>query len=121
MSRAISARTRLSDALTGSGVRVTFGGRFAAPCVLIEPAEPWIARERASSNVQVRWNVTAIAGRSDTAGAYDVLGELIDTIDRAILSIRGVSLPSWGAPHNVDLGNVSHAASTATVLMFSEV
>ena len=120
MSRLLDARARLADALTGSGVSVAFGGRFAAPCVLIEPGEPWISRERASRPLESRWKCTAIAGRSDTLAAYDELGAMIDEIDRALLSIRGVSLPSWGAPHDVTLGNVSHPASTAFVLIFTE-
>ena len=120
-SRVMRARARLADALEGSGVRTALGGRFAAPCVLIEPGEPWVSRERASSSLEVHWKLTAIAGRTDTGAAYDALGALIDEVDRALLSLRGVSLPSWGAPHNVDLGNVSHAASTGVVLMYSEV
>ena len=120
MSRLLDARARLADALTGSGVAVAFGGRFAAPCVLIEPADPWVSRERASRPMESRWRVTAIAGSSDTLGAYDELGDMVDAIDRALLSIRGVSLPSWGAPHNVKLGNVEHPTSAATVLIYTD-
>jgi hypothetical protein len=120
VSRLLNARARLADALTGSGVSVTFGGRFAAPAVLVEPGEPWVSRERSSRPLESRWKVTAIAGRSDTAGAYDELGDMIDAIDHALLSIRGVSLPSWGAPHDVTLGNVAHPASTASVLIYTE-
>jgi hypothetical protein len=120
VSRLLDARARLADALTGSGVAVAFGGRFAAPCVLIEPGEPWISRERASRPMESRWRITAIAGRSDTTGAYDELGAMIDHIDRALLSIRGVSLPSWSAPRDLNLGNVEHPASTASVLIYTD-
>ena len=45
---------------------------------------------------------------------------LIDAIDAALLTLDGVSLPTWGAPHDVTLGNVAHPTSTGTVLMYSE-
>jgi len=120
MSRLADARERLATALDGSGVRTAVGGRFAAPCVLIEPAEPWIDRATPSRVLLVRWQLTAIARRTDTAAAYDELAQLIDATDLALLSLRGVSLPSWGAPHDVTLGNVAHPASVGVVLMQSE-
>lgn len=121
MSRLSDARQRLADALDGSGIRTTFGGRFAAPVVLIEPAEPWVERATASARIVTRWKLTAIAAATDTAAAYDGLADLIDGADVALLSLRGVSLPSWGAPHDLSLGNVAHPAATGTVLMHSEV
>lgn len=121
VSRLIDARTRIADALDGSGVRVAFGGRFAAPCALLEPAEPWVDRATPSRNLRTRWRITAIAGRSDTAGAYDELADMVDGIDAALLSLRGASLPTWGAPHDVTLGNVAHPASVGTIELHSEV
>lgn len=120
MSRLTDARVRLDDALTGSGIRTALGGRFAAPCLLIEPAEPWIDRATVSPRVIVRWKLTAIARPADTEAAYDELAELIDQTDAALLSLRGVSLPPWGAPHDVTLGNVAHPAAAGIVLMHSE-
>jgi hypothetical protein len=120
MSRLGATREALAAALEGSGVRTATGGRFAAPCILIEPGEPWIDRESPSNRLRVRWRLTAIAGRSDTAAAYDGLADLIDLVDTALLSLRGVSLPSWGAPHDQQLGNVAHPVSVGTVLMHSE-
>jgi hypothetical protein len=121
VSRLTATRERLVDALEGSGIRTAVGGRFAAPAILVEPAEPWIDRDTPSTRLQARWKLTAIAGRSDTAAAYDQLALLIDQVDTALLSLRGVSLPTWGAPHDLTLGNVAHPASVATVLMHSEV
>ena len=93
MSRLSDARTRLADALEGSGIRTATGGRFAAPAVLIEPAEPWVERATPSVRLQVRWKVTAIARASDTGAAYDELAALVDSVDAALLSLRVVSLP----------------------------
>jgi len=121
MSRLKDARDRLADALTGSGIRTAFGGRFAAPCILLEPAEPWIDRATVSPRVIVRWKLTAIARPADTEAAYDELADMIDATDAALLSLRGVSLPPWGAPHDLTLGNVAHPAATGVVLMHSEV
>jgi hypothetical protein len=121
VSRLIDARERIADALVGSGVRVAYGGRYAAPCVLLEPAEPWIDRATPSRNLRTRWRATAIGGRSDTEGAYDELGEMVDLIDAALLSLRGASLPSWGAPHDVTLGNVAHPSAVGVIELHSEV
>ena len=120
MSRLTDARSQLAAALTAAGIRSTFSGRLAAPCVLIEPAEPWLSREALGRGLESRWRCTAIAGRTDTQSAYDELAAMIDAIDGALLTLRGVSLPTWGAPHDVTLGNVAHPATTATVLMRSE-
>ena len=121
MSRLTDERARLAAALGAAGVRTTYGGRLSAPCVLVEPAEPWISREAlARGAIESRWRCTAIAARSDTQAAYDELAAMIDTIDGALLTLRGVSLPTWGAPHDVTLGNTAHPATIATVLMRSE-
>jgi hypothetical protein len=117
VSRLAASRDQLTDALEGSGIRTATGGRYAAPCVLVEPGEPWIDRDSPSPRVLVRWKLTAIAARTDTAAAYDELAELVDKIDAALLSLRGVSLPSWSAPRDITLGNVSHPASVAFVLI----
>jgi len=120
MSRLSDARERLADALEGSGLRTATGGRFAAPAVLIEPAEPWIERTRASRALESRWKLSAIALAGDSGAAYDELAELVDKIDAALLSLRGVSLPTWGAPHDVTLGNVAHPASVGIVAIYTE-
>jgi hypothetical protein len=120
MSRLSETRDRLTDALDGSGIRTAIGGRFAAPAVLIEPAEPWIDRAMPSDRLLARWKLTAIAASTDTGAAYDELAQLIDAVDLALLSLRGVSLPPWGAPHDLTLGNVAHPSSVGIVLMHSE-
>lgn len=120
MSRLSDARDVLADALTGSGIRIAYGGRFAAPCLLLEPADPWIDRATVSPRVITRWKVTAIANAADTEAAYDGLGDLIDATDKALLSLRGVSLPPWGAPHDLTLGNVAHPAAVGIVLIHSK-
>ena len=120
MSRLTDTRNRLATALAAAGLRTATGGRFAAPVVLLEPAEPWIDRDTTSHRVQVRWQLSAIARAGDSGAAYDELAALIDAIDAALLTLDGVSLPTWGAPHDVTLGNVAHPTSTGTVLMYSE-
>lgn len=120
MSRLSDTRDRLADALAGSGIQTATGGRFAAPAVLIEPAEPWIERTRLASRLEARWRLSAIARAGDSGAAYDELATLIDQVDAALLSLRGVSLPSWGAPHDVTLGNVAHPTSVAIVILYSE-
>jgi len=120
MSRLAAAREQLADVLEGSGIRTATGGRFAAPVVLIEPGEPWIDRDSPSNRLQVRWKLTAIAGANDSGAAYDELAQLVDDLDAALLSLRGASLPSWGAPRDITLGNVAHPASVGLVLMHTE-
>jgi hypothetical protein len=120
MSRAIDARKRIADALEAADVRVAIGGQFAAPAVLLEPGDPWIARERMGRKLEVHYKLTAIAARSDTGAAYDELGQLADDIDRALRTLPGVQLPTWGAPHDLTLGNVARPACTADVAIYSE-
>jgi hypothetical protein len=113
-------RNRLATALAAAGLRTATGGRFAAPVVLLEPAEPWIDRDTVSHRVLVRWQLSAIARAGDSGAAYDELAALIDSVDVALLTLAGVSLPTWGAPHDVTLGNVAHPTSTGIVELYSE-
>jgi hypothetical protein len=119
MSSAIMAtRARILEALEAGGVRSATGGKYAAPCVLVEPGDPWSEPRRLPGRV-TRWRLTAIAGRVDTEGAYEQLGEFVELVDVALLTVAGVQLPAWAMPHDYRLGDVTYAATIATVQLAS--
>ena len=113
MSRTLVDRDRLIAGLEGAGIRTATGGQLSAPCVLIEPGDPWSEPRRMPGRVS-RWQLAAIAGRADTTGAYAELAELIDTIDAGIRTVPGCELPTWAAPADVTLG-IPYAAAIATI------
>ena len=118
MSGILEARQRILDALEGAGVRSSTTGAFAAPCVLIEPGDPWSAPDRLPRRL-CRWRCTAVAGRADAEGALELLGELIESVDTAFLTVDGLQLPSWAKPFDAQLDGIPYAASVATVQLYT--
>jgi hypothetical protein len=117
VSSLLASRTRILEALDAGGIRLATTGRLAAPCVLIEPGDPWAAWERMPGRVY-RWRLTAIGGRADSEGSLLELAELVDKIDAALLGgamTRSTQLPSWAMPSDVSLGGVAYAATIATI------
>lgn len=114
MSSLGEARARLLSALETSGVRTATGGQLSAPCVLVEPGDPWSEPVRLPGRIS-RWRLTAIGGRADTEGAYLSLGDLIDGCDVALRKLDGAQLPTWTRPLDYGIGGVPYAASVATV------
>ena len=115
MSTIRASRDRITGSLTAGGVRVATGGKFAAPCVLVEPGDPWTEPARMPGRL-VRWKLTAVGGRADTEAAIEVLGELVDDVDAALRAgSRSISLPSWAMPVDLTLGGVAYAASVAAI------
>lgn len=100
MSRLVDDRTVILEALEAGGITVSpVGGQVAAPCVLVEPGDPW-CEPRYASRIRgrvSRWRLQAVAGAADTLAGYDELAELVDQIDAA-LRIDGVSSPTWAGP-----------------------
>lgn len=112
MSRALDDRSRILTALEAAGVRAATTGRLAAPCVLVEPGDPWSEPRRLPGRA-TRWRLTALAGKPDAAGALGELGELVDRVDTALRTVAGCELPSWAKP--LDNAIESYAGTIATV------
>lgn len=117
MSAALESRDRITGALEAGDVRTATGGKFAAPCVLVEPADPWSEPVRMPGRL-FRWRLTAVGGRTDTGASYAELGELIDRIDAALRApgvSRSIGLPAWSMPVDQTLGGVAYAVSIAAI------
>ena len=117
----MESREAIAEALEAGDIAVAIGGQLTAPCVLLEPGDPWAdAHYLAGRGRRLgRWQLTAIAGRADTGAAYEELASLIDRIDTALLAVKGLELPIWARPSDRTLGNVPYAATTATVQLLT--
>jgi hypothetical protein len=118
VSSILVSRAALLDALAGAGVRTATGGRLTAPCVLVEPGDPWSSPARMPGR-NGAWRLTALAGKADTEAAYAALGDLIDAVDAALRSLAGAQLPTWSRPLDLEYGGTVYAATSATVAFAS--
>lgn len=116
MSRLLASRSAILAALEAGGLNASTTGKWSAPVVLVEPGDPW-AGIGSLGKVRVgRWRLTAIAGRTDTAGAIERLAELVDDVDVALLKgVQGLELPTWSRPTDTSVDGAQYAASSATV------
>ena len=116
MTQLLAARQLILEALEAAGISSATTQRFSAPCVHVEPGDPWTEPARLPGRTS-RWRLTALAGRTDSEGAYLALAELIDQTDTALRSIPGCQLPSWSKPADYVIGEQTHAGSVATVTL----
>ena len=115
MSRLGESRDTITAALAAAGLTVSTTGKFAAPCVLVEPGEPWAGLNVLARARVAHWRLTLVAGRADSAGALDSLMALVDATDAAILTLPGVSLPTWARPFDATLDGSAYAATQGTI------
>jgi hypothetical protein len=121
VSRLLSSRAAILAALEAGGVNTATTGKFSAPCVLVEAGDPWAAVDLSLGRRRTgRWRLTAVAGRSDSEGVIEKLADLVDEVDRAILALPGVQLPTWERPFNATEGGVTYAATAATIQALTE-
>jgi hypothetical protein len=118
VSRLLDARARILAALEAASIRTATTGKLSAPCVHVEPGDPWTEPARLPGRTS-RWQLRAIAGRADSEGSYAQLGELVDLVDTALRTIDGCQLPSWAKPTDYTIDGVPYAASVATVQLAS--
>lgn len=115
MSQLLEARARLQSALETAGVRTATTGRLSAPCVLIEPGDPWTEPVGLPRRLS-RWRLTALGGKADSEGSFAALADLIDGCDIGLRTIDGVSLPTWQRPADYGMPDgLTYAGSIATV------
>lgn len=115
MSSLVESRTRLLELLEAAGIRAATSGRFSAPCVIVEPGDPWAEWARMPGRVY-HWRLTAVGGRADSGAAIEELALMVDAIDAAILAAHSaISLPSWARPVDTMLDGVAYAATVATI------
>lgn len=112
----MGSRTAIIGALEAGGIRAATTGKFTAPCVIVEPGDPWAAVDLSMGRRRTaRWKLTAVAGRADSEGAIEALATLVDRVDLALLAIPGVQLPTWAKPFDAALQSVAYAASETTI------
>jgi hypothetical protein len=120
VSRLADDRGAILAALEATGIRTATGGMLTAPCVLVEPGDPWSEPRRLPARVS-RWRLTAIAGAVDTLAGQDELAELVDRVDVALRSIAGVQLPTWARPAPIEIADgVKRAAVLGTIQYASQ-
>jgi len=107
-------RETLLAAFDAADVRTATTGKLSAPCVHVEPGDPWSVPVRLPGRVS-RWRLTAIAGRADSEGAFATLGDLIDAVDIALRAVPGCELPTWAKPSDYSIDGVPYAATVSTV------
>jgi hypothetical protein len=110
MSRTMSDRAALLAAFDAAELRTATTGKLSAPCVHIEPGDPWSVPARLPGRGR-RGRRSALAGQ----GAYATLGDLIDGIDSALRTVPGCELPAWAKPSDYAIDGVPYAATVATI------
>ena len=121
MSRLLSSRAAILAALEAGGVNAATTGAFSAPCVLVEAGDPWAAVDLSLGRRRTgRWRLTAVAGAADSEGVIELLAELVDQVDRALLAVPGVQLPTWERPFNATTAGTTYAATAATIQTLTE-
>jgi hypothetical protein len=123
----VIARSRLIATFTEAGIRAPTGGQFSAPCVLVEPGDPWAEPLRLGGGTAHRtshWRLTAIAGKVATDQAYTALAELVDSIDLALRAAHDEvgspiypQLPTWQRPSYLELGGVPYGSAIADITL----
>lgn len=108
MTRLADARAAILDALADGGIRAGTSGRFSAPVVILEPAEPWAEPARLHrAGRDSHWQLIAIAGSGDADAAFAELAQLVDDVDTALYALDGCGLPTWGKPADRLVGDVT--------------
>lgn len=121
------ARARIIATFTDAGIRAPTGGKFTAPCVLVEPGDPWAEPLKlggGSARRTSHWRLVAIAGKVDSDRAYIALADLVDQVDIALRAARDddgapiyPSLPTWQRPTDMELGGVPYGTSTGAITL----
>lgn len=119
MSTLLEHRAAILESLEAGGIRTATTGQLAAPCVHVEPGDPWAEPVRMPGRLS-RWRLTALAGRSDSAGALEALAELVDSVDAALLAgagTRSSSLPTWNKPSDYAVDGVPYAGAVGVLTL----
>jgi hypothetical protein len=118
VSELLASRTRILEALAAGGIRTATTGKLAAPCVIVEPGDPWSEPVRMPGRV-ARWRLTAVGGRSDSEGTLALLADLVDGANAALRTLDGCQAPTWARPFDLVLDGVTYGSSVATIQISS--
>jgi len=120
------ARRQLASILEAAGVRVVFDpGLAAAPCVLVAPADPWLAPSAlAGGRRTIRWRLIAIAGATDAGVELEAVEAIVAAVVVALDDPQGApawSAPTFDAPGTVDVAGSQYLAAVGRVETLTEV
>lgn len=118
MSALLESRARILEAFAGAGIRTATTGRLAAPCVIVEPGDPWTEPVRLPGRV-ARWRLTAVGGRSDSEGTLALLAELVDDVIDALRTIEGCQAPTFARPFDLAIEGGTYGATVSTIQISS--
>lgn len=117
------SRATLLAALEAAGIESFYGmGVFTAPCARIFPAQPWIDTSGLANGRRTqRWEVWAVAGRTDSAATFDELEAMVTAIEAACLGLAGWSTFVWQRPAVTDMGGTKYFACRGVIETTAEV
>jgi hypothetical protein len=118
-----TSRETLMSALQNAGIEAFYGmGAFTAPCARIYPAEPWVdSSGLANGRRTQRWEIWAVAGRTDSLVTFDELEAMVIAIDAVCEGMAGWSSVVWRRPAITDMGGTRYIATRGVVETTQEV
>jgi hypothetical protein len=117
------ARGELLAALEAASIPAYYGmGVFNAPCARIFPAQPWIDRiGLANGRRAQRWEVWAVAGRTDSLATFDELEAMVSAIEAGLMGLKGWGTLLWQRPAITDMGGTKYFACRGVIETTAEV
>lgn len=117
------SRQLLLDTIQAAGVNTFYGmGAFTAPCARIYPADPWVdISGLANGRRTQRWEIWAVAGKSDSLANFDELEALVKQINDSVSALQGWSHPTWRRPAITEMGGTRYFACRGVVETTQEV
>jgi len=118
-----TSREILLSALQNADIQAFYGlGAFTAPCARIFAAEPWVDRSGLANGRRTqRWEIWAVAGRTDSLATFDDLEKMVIAIDKVVEGLQGWSSCTWRRPAVTDMGGTKYFATRAVIETTQEV
>jgi len=118
-----AARAALLAALEAADIPTYYGwGAFSAPCARVTAGEPWVALPGMQGGKRrQRYEIWAVAGRTDAGATFDEVEALVQKIDNALETVNEFGRAEWHKPVRVDMGGANYTASRGVVETLWEV
>ena len=108
-----AARAELAAALEATAIRTVAepNGVFAAPCIRIHPAAPWLAPSALASGRRTqRWEVWCVLGALDSKAKYTQLEDMVSAATNALDLLAAWSAIIWERPNPTEMGGTTYLA-----------
>jgi len=121
-----ASRLQLAGILEAAGLRVVFDpGQVAAPCVLVAPADPWLAPSvLAGGSRTIRWRLIVVSGQVDLASTLEALEGYVSAVVQALddpSTAPQWAMPTFDAPGAIDVAGAQYLAAVGRVETLTEV